>query len=220
MITAKSTALDLKKFISDNGLKPGDRLPTHKELCEHLDIGDRSLREGLSILNQYGMVETKRRGGTCVTKPSVKALAEPIFWYIESKKYDFADMVRARAALESAIAAEAAKSRTARSLLEMMDAVEEMDGLEDPYGQSEYADQMYHKAILRAANNPAILFFGEILAGAFERKEQEPIICSSERLAETKLEHRAIYQSIEMQDPDAARKQMYEHIVRQLKERW
>ena len=220
MITAKKIALHLKNYIVDHGLEPGDRLPTHRELREHLNIGDRCLREGLSILNQYGIVETRRRGGTRVGKPKVQDLAEPISWHFEINEYDFADIVRARAALESAMAAEAAKARTRRDLLEMTDIIEEMDGLMDPFGQSESADQAYHVAILRAANNPAILFLGRLLAVAFDRKSREHIVCSEDRLAQSKVEHRGIYRSIEMHDPDAARQQMYEHIMGQLKEIW
>jgi len=219
MITAKSIASKLRKFILDKDLQPGDRLPTHQELCKHMGIGLRPLREGLSILNQQGWVETRRRGGTVVTRPSVKTLAEPIAWYLEAEDYQFEDMVRARAAVESAIAAEAAKSRTTRDLLEILDALERVESMPEPNERAQQADQAFHMAILRAAHNSVMLIFGQLIAEEFKRKEQEHLVSLPNRMAARSAEHRAIYQSIEMRDPEAARKQMYEHVMLQLQEK-
>jgi len=218
MITSKSVASELRKFILENDLEPGDRLPTHSELCEYLKVGPRPLREGLSILNEQGLVETRRRGGTRVTRPSVRALAEPIAWYLQGKDYRFEDMVRARAAVESAIAAEAAKSRTARDLLVILDAMEQVEAMPDPDERAQKADEAFHVAILRAAHNHVMMIFGQLIAEEFKRKLQEHLASSPNRIAGRTAEHRAVYQSIEMQDPEAARRQMYEHIMLQLKE--
>ena len=98
----------LLDFIKNRKPQSDNRLPTHAELCKRLKVGSRPLREALSVLSQQGIVETRRRGGTVLAEPGVEVLHDPLEWQLEQKGYTFEDMVRARAAVESAIAAEAA----------------------------------------------------------------------------------------------------------------
>lgn len=54
----------LKDYIKENELQPGDRLPSERELVEHLNAGRSSVREGLRAIELLGLIETKRGEGT------------------------------------------------------------------------------------------------------------------------------------------------------------
>jgi GntR family transcriptional regulator, transcriptional repressor for pyruvate dehydrogenase complex len=56
----------LKHLIEKNGLKPGDRLPSERELSERLNAGRSSVREALRALELLGLIETKRGEGTYI----------------------------------------------------------------------------------------------------------------------------------------------------------
>ncbi len=210
-------AQKLRNFIQKNNLQPEDRLPTHSELCLHLKVGLRPLREALSILKQEELIETRRRGGTFVKKPSLEIIHRPINWHLEEKGYTYQDIVRARAIIESAIAAEAAKKRTARDLLKMLDAIEQFESQTSDTEETEDIDMAFHLAILEATHNPAVLLFGQLIVEQFDRKRKNHIITSNERISIVKSEHRSIYRSIEKCRPESTRKQLYEHILLQLK---
>ncbi|MCM3568306.1 GntR family transcriptional regulator [Neobacillus mesonae] len=51
-------------MISAYGLKPGDKIPSERELSERLDVGRSSVREALRALELLGLIETKRGEGT------------------------------------------------------------------------------------------------------------------------------------------------------------
>lgn len=200
-------------FIEEKKFQPGVQLPTHAELCKSLKVGIRPLREALSVLSQQGILETRRRGGTILTRPSIKVLNDPLAWQLEQKGYTFEDMVKARATIESAIVVEAAKTRKAKDLLSLLSSIEKMEAISTPNEDAEKEDEAFHLAILNAVHNPVMLIFGQLIAGQFKRKRPGKFYKSSKRMADSITEHRAIYKYIEKQKPELARKLMYEHIM-------
>ncbi|WP_081707517.1 FadR/GntR family transcriptional regulator [Bacillus massiliigorillae] len=56
----------LKNMIEEDGLRPGDKIPSERELSERLQAGRSSVREALRALELLGLIETKRGEGTFV----------------------------------------------------------------------------------------------------------------------------------------------------------
>ncbi|WP_144543572.1 FadR/GntR family transcriptional regulator [Cytobacillus oceanisediminis] len=56
----------LRFMIQHDGLKPGDRLPSERELSERLGVGRSSVREALRALELLGLIETRRGEGTFI----------------------------------------------------------------------------------------------------------------------------------------------------------
>ncbi|MBT2689354.1 FadR family transcriptional regulator [Bacillus sp. ISL-47] len=56
----------LRSMIEHDGLKPGDRLPSERELSERLGVGRSSVREALRALELLGLIETRRGEGTFI----------------------------------------------------------------------------------------------------------------------------------------------------------
>jgi len=203
----------LREYIQVNGFKPGNRLPIHSELCKILNVGSRPLREALGVLGRQGIIETHRRGGTVLATPSVKELNEPIAWQLERRGYSFDDLVKARAMMESEVAAEAAKVRNAQDLLVILSAIEKMEVISSSGSDAENADEAFHLAILQATHNPVMLVFGQLIDAQFKRKIPGTFYKSAKRMQESIKEHKLIYSYIEKRKPEAARKFMYNHIM-------
>lgn len=51
-------------MIEDDGLKPGDKIPSERELSERLQVGRSSVREALRAIELLGLIETRRGEGT------------------------------------------------------------------------------------------------------------------------------------------------------------
>ena len=205
----------IRNFILDKGLQPGDKLPTHSELSRELGMGIRRLREGLSVLRQGGLIETNRRGGTLVRSVSASSLGEPIHWRLEELGCSEEDLVRARAAVESAAAYEAARARKARDLLVLLDATEQLEAAQSDLAQEDKCDRRFHLAILKATHNPALLTFGELIDGQFKRKIDEQVTAAT--LKRSLKQHRTVFEAIEKGNAELARKVMYEHVMDLLK---
>jgi GntR family transcriptional regulator, transcriptional repressor for pyruvate dehydrogenase complex len=56
----------LRMMIHSDNLKPGDRIPSERELTERLNVGRSSVREALRSLELLGLIETRRGEGTFI----------------------------------------------------------------------------------------------------------------------------------------------------------
>lgn len=209
-------AEQIRSWIRRRKLRPGDRLPTHDELSDQLGIGLRRLREGLSVLEHQGLIETRAKAGTLVRQPAVENLSAPVAWHLDAAGCQFEDLVRARAHLESGAAAEAAERRTARDLLVILDALEALEQATAAGRDDRREEQAFHLAILEAAHNSALATFSQLISLQLARVPGVPR--SRRRRATYTAEHRAIYEAIERRDATAARERMFEHIAGQLAE--
>lgn len=55
---------ELRMYIKENNLFPGDKLPSERELADKLQAGRSSIREALRALELLGLIETRRGEGT------------------------------------------------------------------------------------------------------------------------------------------------------------
>jgi len=57
---------EVLKFIEDNRLQSGDRLPSERFFCEQLQISRASFREAMKMLESYGVIEIRPGSGMYV----------------------------------------------------------------------------------------------------------------------------------------------------------
>jgi GntR family transcriptional repressor for pyruvate dehydrogenase complex len=55
---------EIRTMIEKDGLLPGDKIPSERELSERLGVGRSSVREALRALELLGVIETRRGEGT------------------------------------------------------------------------------------------------------------------------------------------------------------
>ena len=67
-------------LIARNVLKPGERLPSERELCKRFGVGRSSLREALRSLAVMGILEGKVGEGTYVSANNNKYLEKAWQW--------------------------------------------------------------------------------------------------------------------------------------------
>jgi GntR family transcriptional repressor for pyruvate dehydrogenase complex len=213
---AADVADRIRKYIRDRRLDVGDRLPTHADLARRLRIGSRRLREGLSILQQQGLVQPHGRAGTLVAEPPVAALDAPIAWQLDHQGCSVEQLIIARARIESAIVAEACAHRVARDLLTMHDAIDEMEQLTQRGESDDEPDQRFHLAVLAAAHNPALLMFGQLICSQFRRKLSDRIASTLDHQKKAIGEHRRLVAAIDKRCADVACQIMHTHIARQI----
>lgn len=88
----------LREMISEGQLKPGDKLPPERALCERLGIGRASLREALRSLEAAGVLELRkgRSGGAFVTSGDPGAVSSGMRDLLYLQNMSFADLTEAR----------------------------------------------------------------------------------------------------------------------------
>lgn len=147
------------KHIKKVGLKPGDKLPSEKELMEKMEVGRSSIREALHALVTVDILETKPGKGYYVKRksnifclPGGSELAEVLI-----EEQDFMALIEVRKFLEKKTAVLACRRATEddiekvkRIMDEIRDAVDKEENISD-------ITVNLHLALAEATKNPIMV---------------------------------------------------------------
>lgn len=199
----------IAQLIRDEGILPGSRLPSERDLSTKLSVSRASLREALIALELGGIIEV--RGGSGVYVCEAQSGSD----LPEAGPGPF-EVLSARRLIEAEIAAIAARVATDGALDAILKAVEEMEAHHANKTTNEQADRNFHLAIARATGNGALVGTMEYLwnqRGRLWHKLKEHFQ-TEELRQETLKDHRRIFEAIAAQDPAAARRAMRAHLER------
>ena len=192
-----------------SGLYRADELvPGEIALSRRFGASRPVVREALKLLSAKGLIASRKRAGTRAQPREAWHMldADVLAWRLKSGKAEprfVFDLLQARAAIEPAAAAMAARNHTLRSLKAIEDAFADMEKCADDPVTFAAPDIRFHKAILAATDNDFIAAFGaliEIALGAFVRiaSRHEGAPAPSVPL------HRAILAAIRRRDAEGA----------------
>jgi DNA-binding FadR family transcriptional regulator len=157
--TATATVVEqIRRRILSGSLRPGALLPPERELAVQLDVSRATLRQGLSILSQMGLltIHRGRSGGAVVTAPPPTTVSASIALLFQTRVITAGQLCEFRRALEVEAAQLAAARRSAAELAEISAALDAYlaDG-HDAVKQNA-AGRAFHYAVARASGNPLL----------------------------------------------------------------
>jgi len=200
----------IEELIRDENIKPGERLPSERDLSTKLGVSRTSLREALIALELGGVVEVHGGSGVYVSERPAPRQDGPA-----AGPGPF-EVLAARRMIEVEMAAMAAKNATDANIDAILVAVEQMEQEHEYASDSEAADRNFHLAIARAAGNSALVGVVEYLwnqRGTLWHKLKEHFQ-TEELRQQTLLDHRNILSAIAAHDVAGARQAMRAHLDR------
>ena len=205
----------LLQLISSRTLKPGDRLPSERDLCTRFGVGRTSVREALKPLITMGILEGRIGRGTFVAAETGQ-FQKPLEWGLLLDLHGQDDLVETRHMLETNAAHWAALRAKAENLAAIDDTIQGMaDHLQRPERFQHY-DATFHFEIARATQNKILFRLINVIRGQIQTWIGERLTLSPDRaeaLARTSLaQHRDILAAIKSADAPAARAAMDHHI--------
>jgi DNA-binding FadR family transcriptional regulator len=100
----------LKQYIIDRGLRPGDRLPTEEQISHEIGVSRNVVREALRALESIGMIEARRGDGRFVRQFSFDAILDNLAYAIYFDRHSFDELMEVRGELETAFVGRALRS--------------------------------------------------------------------------------------------------------------
>jgi len=199
-----------KDLIADGKLRPGDQLPSERELSETFQVSRASVREAIRTLESMGFLETRQGEGTYIA-PSVETLLASVTSALDHRRDFFLQVFEARKTLEPAIAALAAE-RATPELVEQLETILTEQARQVAEGETGVdADTRFHAALAEAAENRVLLRLNEAIMDSL-RETRERSLQTDGRPARSLAGHRQILAAIREQDPESARKAMLHHL--------
>jgi len=213
----QTVAREIQNMIQTGVLKPGEKIPSQRELSEQFGVSRASLREALLTLETLGMVKTEAGRGTFVTAPAERAAgpAANMAPWRYSQSYSAFDVFQTRALLEGEIAKLAAGRLTQRQLDEMEQATETMERSwekQDVISNVE-ADLQFHATIVSACSNVMMQALYQTVRELITETQRQPIpITDPARMRNSIAEHRRVIEALRLNDGNLAKAEMETHI--------
>lgn len=202
----------LRRFIEEGGFARGVRLPPERQLTNQLGMTRATLRKALEVLERDGIIWRHVGKGTFIAdgtpQPAPASISEL------TRQITPFRMMRARMTIEPAIAREAAINASGETQRRMQQARERAKAA-STWHDYEIQDDLFHRAIAEASDNPLLLALFDQLndvrrAVAWGNVTRQSALPSPDH--SSFAEHDAIATAITNRDPHAAYEAMRAHL--------
>jgi GntR family transcriptional repressor for pyruvate dehydrogenase complex len=207
----------IEQLILRGILRPGERLPSERDLSERLAVSRPSIREAIGDLVDRGLLATRAGSGIYVADVLGSAFSEPLIKLFSSHEEALFDYIAFRRDLEGLAAERAARLGSDTDHKVISTLFKKMENAHSKRNPAEEAalDAEFHMAIVEASHNVFMLhmmrsMFEMLRAGVFyNRKIMFKVRTTREALLE---QHRIIHDRILAQDPPGAKQAVEDHL--------
>lgn len=214
---ASAVVRQIERLILQGILRPGERLPSERELSERLGVSRPSLREAVAELQDGGLLTTRAGAGIFVAEVLGSAFSPALIRLFGSHDEAVFDYLDFRGDLEALAAARAAQRGSDTDLAVIAAIFAKMEAAHQKRNPENDArlDAEFHMAIIEASHNVIMLhmiraMFDLLRQGVFYNRQ---IMFRQKDTRDILLDqHRAINSALQARDPDGARKAIEAHM--------
>jgi len=214
---SEQIAFEIRRYLLEHELRPGDRLGTEQELAAEFGVSRPTLREGLRLLAASHLVRaaTGPGGGIFVASTPNEGmsrnLTESIATMLESRSVSLSELLDARIHLEVPLAGLAAENATTRTAADLESAIAEAEGNHPASPEFRAADTRFHRVIASTAGNELLRGFTSWTLDVLQPSLIDAVGDSIDGTAVLD-QHRAIRRSIHRRKSAAAQRAMRLHL--------
>jgi GntR family transcriptional regulator, transcriptional repressor for pyruvate dehydrogenase complex len=206
----------LKDLLRQQSLKPGDKLPTERELSELFQVGRPSIREAIRSLFVFGFVDIRQGDGVYVKNPDLasyyKGIQESLDLLVTVKKRTLLEAFEVRKILEPQAAALAAKNADKSDVVKLQGLFAEMEDLQSDFEGYIDKDAEFHEAIARGSHNTVLHYMITLQYSLFRRLYLRSKLASG-IFEIANPHHGLILEAIRNRSEKGAAKAMMDHLV-------
>ncbi|PWG18623.1 FadR/GntR family transcriptional regulator [Salibaculum griseiflavum] len=214
---SQSVVRQIEKLILRGILRPGERLPSERELSERLGVSRPSLREALAELQENGLLTSKAGSGVYVAEVFGNAFSDALVRLFSTHDEAVFDYIAFRRDMEG-LAAERAAAHGTETDLKVIDTIfQKMEAAHRKRNPQQEAalDADFHLSIIEASHNVIMLhmmrsMYQLLREGVFYNRQ----IMFKQRMTRESLldQHRAINDALQARDATAARAAVEAHL--------
>jgi GntR family transcriptional repressor for pyruvate dehydrogenase complex len=148
----------IRSRIQSNELKPGERLPSERDLAEQLGVSRNTLREALRMLESSGLVTLKKgtAGGAFLNDSNSAALSQGLLDGMRLRQYDAKELIEVRLVLVNYVAEQACLHATDAEIEELAAVVSSSEEAET--NNLDFEDRLelhirFHRKLAQIAHN-------------------------------------------------------------------
>jgi len=173
----------IRMLLHEGKLKPGDRLPSERELCNRFGVSRVTVREALRVLEAGGLVDIRvgANGGAFVTTPSQARLGAGLADLLRLSSLTAAQVTEARMVFELGIVPIVVERATEQDIADLREICARQKAALKDGSYSVTLSAEFHTRVAACTHNPAIemlveSFHGPLLMSLKEAKTRAPLM--------------------------------------------
>lgn len=208
----------VKDLIGKGELKPGDRLPSERQMMDMFQRSRPTIREALRMLERSGYIRTiPGSNGAVVLEPNSKNVEQTMEDAVQIGSINMADVTEYRLASEMVTIAWAAQRRTQEDLDALRELLDRMEQAINDYEAFIDMDPKFHGLLAVAAKNQMSVIlnrtFSRIKREYVKEKMGDMSAAARKKMCKRVHEmHVNLYKAVADQDVEKARTLMAEHL--------
>lgn len=210
----------IQEAILTGEFKPGDMLPSERDMKEMFQTSRGTLREALRVLEQKGLIEIRLgvTGGAMVKASMTDALNESLELMLRYKKISLTHLHEFRGDIEGLVTARAAEKADKQDIENLQDILDQAKihveaGIEQ-WQEFLNMDKKFHQALANITANSIYIFIHNMIHDNIQPYYDEFLPPSDKRLKENYKDLCNILESIKNKEIDKARDYAQKHIHR------
>lgn len=200
----------LTALIRDGKIKPGEKLPSEREMAAQLGVSRPPLREAIRVLEYTDILETRYGQGIYVKNTEIPMESDSVFSRLISQ-YTIEELIEMRQVVELATVRLATERATAEDL-EHLKAIQKRT--EKSVGDMEAfiaCDFEFHSAIAEATGNAMMLKTVQMVRWLMEQFNRELLLKEDFQIGVCK-QHAEVLENLSKRDPGSAVAAMEKHL--------
>jgi GntR family transcriptional repressor for pyruvate dehydrogenase complex len=209
---AEQVAHNLLDLIRSGSVKPGQQLPTERDLAAMLQVSRPSVREAVRGLQILGVIKTRQGGGLFVTSLTAAEILSPLQMLITLTDENFEALHESRVMVEGAMGRLLAAKIDDPTIARLAKIVEIQQGLTNNPVAFRVSDMEFHRTLGGVLCNPFLERISEALY--LLGNEYRNIAWETAGVLKRSVEdHRAIVAALETRNPDLITDAMVRHMI-------
>jgi GntR family transcriptional repressor for pyruvate dehydrogenase complex len=205
----------LLELIRERGFKPGDKLPSERDLAALFGMSRSAVRESLIRLDTLRIVDSRPKSGVYLQPYGAERSIEAMVLFAETNTPLSADEVVQSVELRSVLESEAMRLACLRRTQVDLDSLQQIlrDSAAAIARGESFAelDAQFHKAIVAATKNDVLLRFINVFY-RMSRKRREIYFDEPLQSKRSHAQHLQLYGAIEAQDAERGLRILRRHL--------
>lgn len=206
---SEEIVVQIRKMIEQGDLRPGDRLPAERTMAEMFGVSRTTVREGIKVLAESGVLESRQGAGTFVSRVTERKVT--LIDAVLSGEPDLRHVFEVRMMLEPEIAALAARKRMPDDITRLEMVLAEQKKAIRSGGSGSDFDLRFHQLLAEASGNTVLKEMVSALHEGFARSRSDEVQ-SPERQEASLAAHRAIVEAVKNGHGMQAERAMRDHL--------
>ncbi|MBN1102994.1 MAG: FadR family transcriptional regulator [Deltaproteobacteria bacterium] len=208
----------LRASINAGIYRPGDKLPSERELVDQFEVSRVTVRDALKRLQNLGLISTRRglKAGAYVLEPSPQPFTLGIDNLIQMKMVNFAHLIEIRLYIEPDVARSAALSATGKDVKRLTALLDDAERYAASHPkQARMTNVRFHCEVAKTVQNALIVILCESITQVYSAMLIELTHTKLDEKGIRKLisEHRNILEAIALKKPREAYERTKTHLL-------